>query len=103
MRKWGMAVQINKQHEVTGDLTEKELFLLTDALGLEAAAVKKYRHYQQELQDEHAKQLLAEMIDQHHRRFDIMLSALQYQEDVSRTAKMLLQDLGTQGGIHHGA
>lgn len=102
MRKWGMAVQV-KQHDVTGDLTEKELFLLTDALGLEAAAVKKYQHYQHELQDERAKQLLAEMIDQHHRRFDMMLSVLQYQEDVSRTAKLLLQDLQTQGGIHHGA
>lgn len=98
-----MAVEVKKDHEVTGEMTEKELFLLTDALGLEAAAVKKYQHYQHELQDERAKQLLSEMIDQHHRRFDMMLSVLQYQEDVSRTAKLVLQDLQTQGGIHHGA
>jgi rubrerythrin len=96
-----MAVQI-EQHDITGDLTEKELFLLTDALGLEAAAIKKYQHFQAELQDEQAKELLAEFIDRHHRRFDIMLSLLQYQEDVSRTAKLLLQDTQTQGGIHHG-
>lgn len=96
-----MAVQIEQDH-ITGDLTEKELFLLTDALGLEAAAIKKYQHYQTELKDEQAKKLLGEFIDRHHRRFDIMLSILQYQEDVSRTAKLLLQDTQTQGGIHHG-
>jgi hypothetical protein len=101
MRKWGMAVQIT-QHDVTGDLTEKELFLLTDGLGSEAAAIKKLKHYQRELKDENAKSLLAEMIDRHHRRFDIMLSVLQYKDDVTRTAKLLLQDTQTQGGIHHG-
>jgi hypothetical protein len=89
-------------HHVTGEMTQKELFYLTDALSFEEGAMKKYRHFQQELQDQRAIDLLDEMIDQHHRRFDILCSLLQYQDDVSRHAKQLLQDSQTQGGIHHG-
>lgn len=96
-----MAVEL-KQHDVTGDLTEKELFLVTDAMGLEMAAIKKYEHFRSELKDDRAKELLGEFVDRHHRRFDMMLQLLQYKEDVSRTAKLLLQDTETQGGIHHG-
>jgi hypothetical protein len=79
-------------------LTEQELACVRHALDAEVLGLKKCLHYSQEMGDEQARHLLEEHADIHHRRIDMMLSLLDAPGDITKHAKMLLQNGRPQGG-----
>ncbi len=80
-------------------LTEQELLCVRHALDAEVLALKKSLHYAQEVADEQARQLFREHADIHHRRVDMMLALLDAPGDITKQAKLLLQNSG--GGYRH--
>lgn len=80
-------------------LTEQEMVYLHHALDAEVLGLKKCLHYAQEVGDEDARQLLREHSDIHHRRIDMMLALLDAPGDITKQAKLLLQNAG--GGYSH--
>ncbi|MFZ5813878.1 MAG: hypothetical protein ACOY93_01065 [Bacillota bacterium] len=75
-------------------LTEPELIFVQHALDAEVLGLKKCLHYAQEVVDEDARQLLREHADIHHRRIDMMLALLDAPGDITKQAKLLLQNAG---------
>ena len=75
-------------------LTEQELSFVRHGLDAEMLALKKAHHYAREMQDENARQLLQEHADIHHRRIDMMLALLDSPGDITKHAKLLLQNEG---------
>lgn len=80
-------------------LTTQELSFVRHALDAEMLSLKKCRHYEEEMEDENARQLLHEQADIHHRHIDLMLSLLDAPGDITKHAKLLLQHEG--GGYLH--
>lgn len=75
-------------------LTEPELMYIRHALDAESLALKKSLHYAREVGDENARKLLRENADIHHRRVDMMLALLDAPGDITKHAKLLLQNEG---------
>jgi len=75
-------------------LTEQELLYVRHALDAEVLALKKSLHYAQEMADDQARELLREQADIHHRRIDMMIALLDAPGDITKQAKMLLQNRG---------
>lgn len=83
-------------------LTEQELLCVHHALDAEVLGLKKCLHYAQEVGDEDARNLFREHADIHHRRIDMMLALLDAPGDITKQAKMLLQNAGPdRGGYRH--
>lgn len=74
-----------------GRLTEQELAFINRALDGELLALKKNKHYAQELAEENARQLMREHADIHQRRVEMLLALLDAPGDITKHAKLLLQ------------
>lgn len=81
-------------------LTEAELMYVRHAMDAEVLGLKKCLHYAQEVGDGDARHLLEEHADIHHRRIDMMLALLDSPGDITKHAKMLLQNARPTGGNH---
>lgn len=81
-------------------LTEPELMNVHLALDAEVLGLKKCMHYAEEIGDGDARQLMEEHADIHHRRIDMMLALLDSPGDITKHAKMLLQNARPMGGNH---
>jgi hypothetical protein len=82
-------------------LTDMELAFVHHALDAEVLGLKKCLHYAQEEGDEQAQHLFREHADIHHRRIDMMLALLDAPGDITKHAKMLLQNARPMGGHAH--
>jgi|GEM_PF-1525974 len=83
-------------------LTEAELLAVRHGLDSEVLGLKKCLHYAQEVGDGQARELFREFADHHHRRIDMMLALLDAPGDITKQAKLVLQNAQAQGGNRHG-
>lgn len=83
--------QANGNLEGEHRLTIQELSFIRHALDAEMLSLKKARHFAEEMQDENARRLMNEQADIHHRHIDMMLSLLDSPGDITKHAKLLLQ------------